>query len=72
VVAAIAALPEEYRIVVLSFVEEFSCQEIADIVSCSVGRVCSRLHRGRRIRQKALWRIAEDQGLIAGLRVGKE
>jgi len=29
--------------------------------------VRSRLQRGRRMLQKALWRIAEDQGVIAGL-----
>lgn len=73
VAAAIAALPEEYRIVAaLYFVEEFSYQEIADIVACPVGTVRSRLHRGRRMLQKALWRIAEDQGLLAGLAPAKE
>jgi RNA polymerase sigma-70 factor (ECF subfamily) len=73
VAAAIAALPEEYRIVAaLYFVEEFSYQEIADVVDCPVGTVRSRLHRGRRMLQKALWRIAEDQGVIVGLRPDKE
>ncbi len=73
VAAAIAALPEEYRIVAaLYFVEEFSCQEIADVVDCPVGTVRSRLHRGRRMLQKALWSIAQDQGVIAGLRPDKE
>ena len=73
VAAAIAALPEEYRIVAaLYFVEEFSYQEIADMVACPVGTVRSRLHRGRRMLQKALWRIAEDQGVIAGLRSDEE
>jgi RNA polymerase sigma-70 factor, ECF subfamily len=73
VAAAIAALPEEYRIVAaLYFVEEFSYQEIADIVACHVGTVRSRLHRGRRMLQRALWRVAEDQGVLAGLRPDKE
>jgi RNA polymerase sigma-70 factor, ECF subfamily len=73
VAAATAALPEEYRIVAaLYFVEEFSYQEIADIVACPVGTVRSRLHRGRRMLQQALWRIAEDQGVLAGLRPDKE
>ena len=73
VAAAIAALPEEYRIVAaLYFVEEFSYQEIADIVDCPVGTVRSRLHRGRRMLQKALWSIAQDQGVIAGLHPDKE
>jgi RNA polymerase sigma-70 factor, ECF subfamily len=66
---AIAALPEDYRIVsALYFMEEFSYQEIAEIVGCPVGTVRSRLHRGRRMLQKALWHIAEQQGIIADLR----
>jgi RNA polymerase sigma-70 factor (ECF subfamily) len=73
VTAAIAALPEEYRIVAaLYFVHEFSYQEIAAVVACPVGTVRSRLHRGRRMLQKALWRIAEDQGVTAGLRPNEE
>jgi RNA polymerase sigma-70 factor, ECF subfamily len=66
---AIAALPEDYRIVsALYFMEEFSYQEIAEIVGCPVGTVRSRLHRGRRMLQKALWHVAEQQGIIADLR----
>jgi RNA polymerase sigma-70 factor (ECF subfamily) len=73
VAAAIAALPEEYRILAaLYFVEEFSYQEIADIVGCPVGTVRSRLHLGRRMLQKALWSIAQDQGVIVGLCPDKE
>ncbi|MBI4553477.1 MAG: sigma-70 family RNA polymerase sigma factor [Candidatus Latescibacteria bacterium] len=65
---AIAALPEEYRIVsALYFMEELSYQEIADIAGCPVGTVRSRLHRGRKLLQKALWQIAERQGIIAAL-----
>jgi RNA polymerase sigma-70 factor (ECF subfamily) len=69
VAAAIAALPEEYRIVAaLYFVQELSYQEIADIVACPVGTVRSRLHRSRRMLQKALWRIVEAQGMITAFR----
>jgi len=65
---AIAALPEDYRLVsALYFMEEFSYQEIAEIVGCPVGTVRSRLHRGRRMLQKSLWHIAEQQGIIADL-----
>jgi RNA polymerase sigma-70 factor (ECF subfamily) len=57
---AIAALPEDYRVVsVLYFMEEFSYQEIAAIVGCPVGTVRSRLHRGRRMLQQALWHVAD-------------
>jgi RNA polymerase sigma-70 factor (ECF subfamily) len=66
---AIAALPEEYRVVsALYFMEEFSYQEIAEMVGCPVGTVRSRLHRGRRMLQKALWHLAEQQGIVADLR----
>ena len=66
---AIAALPEDYRVVAaLYFMEEFSYQEIADIVGCPVGTVRSRLHRGRRMLQQALWHVAERQGIVAELR----
>jgi RNA polymerase sigma-70 factor, ECF subfamily len=66
--AAIAALPDEYRVAAtLYFVEEFSYQEIAEVMECPVGTIRSRLHRGRKLLQKALWRIAEEQGIIAAL-----
>ena len=70
---AIAALPEDYRVVsALYFIEEFSYQEIAEMVGCPVGTVRSRLHRGRRMLQKALWQIAEQQGIVADLRASRE
>jgi RNA polymerase sigma-70 factor, ECF subfamily len=66
-------LPEEYRVVsALYFMEEFSYQEIAEIVGCPVGTVRSRLHRGRRMLQKVLWHIAEQQGIVADLQAGGE
>lgn len=66
--AALAALPEEYRTVsVLYFMEELSYQEIADMVGCPVGTVRSRLHRGRKLLQKALWRVAEEAGIPTAL-----
>jgi RNA polymerase sigma-70 factor, ECF subfamily len=68
VCSAIAALPKDYRIVsALYFMEEFSYQEIAEIVGCPVGTVRSRLHRGRRMLQKALWHVAEQEGIVASL-----
>lgn len=66
--AAIAALPEEYRVVAtLYFVQDFSYQEIAAVVGVPVGTVRSRLHRGRRLLQKALWVIAEERGIVGSL-----
>lgn len=65
---AIAALPEEYRVVcVLYFMEEVAYQEIADILDCPVGTVRSRLHRGRKLLQKALWQVAQEHQIVAEL-----
>jgi RNA polymerase sigma-70 factor (ECF subfamily) len=60
-VAAIAALPEEFRVVAaLYFEEELSYQEIADILDCPLGTVRSRLHRGRKILQRTLWELVQE------------
>lgn len=66
--AAVDALPEEYRVVAtLYFLQDFSYQEIAEVLDVPVGTVRSRLHRGRRMLQKALWVIAEERGIIRDL-----
>jgi len=45
---ALAALsPDQWQVVVLADIEEYSYQEIAEIVGCSIGTVRSRLHRAR-------------------------
>ncbi len=68
VTAAIDSLPEEYRIVAtLYFVQDFAYQEIAEVVGVPVGTIRSRLHRGRRLLQKALWTIAEERGIVSTL-----
>ncbi|MCI0433716.1 MAG: sigma-70 family RNA polymerase sigma factor [Gemmatimonadetes bacterium] len=65
---AIAAIPDEYRIVAsLYFLEDYSYQEIADTVGCPVGTVRSRLHRGRRMLQRMLWAMARDAGILSSL-----
>jgi RNA polymerase sigma-70 factor (ECF subfamily) len=71
VVAAIAALPEEFRTVcALYFMQEFSYQEIAEILDCPVGTVRSRLHRGRKTLQQALWHVAQEHGITTALSAG--
>ncbi len=62
--SAIHALPEEFRAVVsLYFIDELSYKEIAEIVSCPLGTVRSRLHRGRSILMQSLRQIGSDFGL---------
>ena len=71
--AAIAALPDEYRVVAtLYFLQDFSYQEIAEVVGVPVGTIRSRLHRGRRLLQKALWMIAEERGIVGALTGGTD
>ena len=61
---ALDRLPEEYRAVAtLYFVDDLSYQQIAEVLECPVGTVRSRLHRGRRVLQKALWDIAVERGI---------
>ncbi len=67
---AIQALPEEYRTVAaLYFLHDLSYQDIAGQLGVPVGTVRSRLHRGRRLLQKALWELAEERGIVAQLAV---
>ena len=62
---AIKDLPEDFRIVVvLSFLEGFSYQEIAEITGLQIGTVKSRLHRGRKLLQKSLLEYALKSGYI--------
>lgn len=47
--AALDALPEEFRsVVVMADIGEMTYREIADALGCPMGTVMSRLHRGRR------------------------
>jgi RNA polymerase sigma-70 factor (ECF subfamily) len=63
---ALDALPEEYCIVAsLYFMGEFAYEEIAQMLDCPVGTVRSRLHRGRKTLQQALWQVAVDRGVVA-------
>jgi RNA polymerase sigma-70 factor, ECF subfamily len=62
---AIEDLPDDFRlVVVLSFLEGFSYQEIADIADLQLGTVKSRLHRGRKLLQKRLYEYATKNGYI--------
>ena len=64
--AAIAALPEEYRVVAaLYFMDDLPYQEIAEMLGIPIGTVRSRLHRARRQLQRALWKTAVERGLVS-------
>lgn len=60
---AIEELPDDFRlVVVLSFLEGFAYQEIAEIADLQLGTVKSRLHRGRKLLQKKLMDYAITNG----------
>ena len=62
---ALEELPEAYLLpILLADVQEFSYQEIADILDVPIGTVMSRLHRGRKALQKSLVSFATRRGLI--------
>jgi RNA polymerase sigma-70 factor, ECF subfamily len=64
VVAALARLAEEYRLVCSCyFLGNLSYVEMAAVLEYPVGAVRARLHRGRRMLQKALWQVAGEDGL---------
>jgi RNA polymerase sigma-70 factor (ECF subfamily) len=66
---ALESLPENFRVpVLLADVEGFSYKEIAEIMDTPIGTVMSRLHRGRKALEKALWETASDRGLVDGER----
>ena len=65
IIGAIDDLPEEYRTaVVLSDLEGLPYAEIAELMDVPVGTVKSRLFRGRRRLQQALYEYAVEMGYI--------
>ena len=71
--AAVEELPDHFRMpVLLADVEGFSYKEIAEILDVPIGTVMSRLHRGRKALQKALWDFAEERGLTGEQVAGDE
>jgi RNA polymerase sigma-70 factor (ECF subfamily) len=62
---ALLGLPEVYRVpLVLLYTEELSYADLAAALGCPVGTVMSRLHRGRKLLERALWEFAQRRGLI--------
>jgi RNA polymerase sigma-70 factor (ECF subfamily) len=54
---AVESLPEKHRtVVLLRYFEDYSCEEIAKIMGCSVGTVWSRLYYAcRRLKEQLKW-----------------
>ncbi len=66
---AVAALPREYRaVVLLNFMEDMSYKEISEILEIPMGTVMSRLHRGRKILQQKLHDYAVSTNLVPSLK----
>ncbi len=62
---AINDLPEDFRIVVvMAFIEGLAYEEIAEALGVPMGTVKSRLHRGRKLLQKALYLYAKKAGVL--------
>ena len=66
---AITNLPEDFRtVIILSDIEGFTYEEIADFVDCPVGTVRSRLHRARKMLYASLYDYAKDKGYLENLK----
>jgi RNA polymerase sigma-70 factor, ECF subfamily len=64
---ALESIPENFRMaVLLADVEGFAYKEIAEITGVPIGTVMSRLHRGRKALEKALYAVAKERGLVDG------
>jgi len=62
---ALLSIPEVYRVpLVLVYTEELSYRELAEVLGCPVGTVMSRLHRGRKAIERALWEGAQRRGWV--------
>jgi RNA polymerase sigma-70 factor (ECF subfamily) len=67
---AIDALPPQFRTTVqMADVEGLSYAEIAEALGIAKGTVMSRLYRGRRLLQRALWDQARAAGFTTGSKV---
>ncbi|MDH7514609.1 MAG: sigma-70 family RNA polymerase sigma factor [Bacteroidota bacterium] len=64
---ALDSLPEEFRtVVILSDIEGFTYEEIAEFIDSPIGTVRSRLHRGRSMLRKKLAAYARSRGYTDG------
>lgn len=62
---ALDQIPEDFRtVVLLCDVEDFTYEEIANMLDVPIGTIRSRLHRGRNLLKAQLLEYAEDRGYI--------
>jgi RNA polymerase sigma-70 factor, ECF subfamily len=65
IVHAIENMPEDYRLcVLLCDIENFSYNEISEMLNVPIGTVMSRISRGRKILQKSLLNYAKREGFV--------
>ena len=62
---AISELPQHFgQVVVLVDLHDMSYGEAAEQLGVPIGTVMSRLHRGRKALEKALWETAKERGFV--------
>ena len=52
---------DQRTVLVLADIEEYSYQEIADVMGCSIGTVRSRLHRARGLLRRLVERAQREE-----------
>ncbi len=62
ILEAVMSLPRKYRLpIYLYYFEEYSTQEIADILRIPKGTVCTHLSRGRELLKMEFWEDEDDE-----------
>jgi RNA polymerase sigma-70 factor (ECF subfamily) len=62
--AVLASLPDLYRIpLMLTYMDGFATKEVASMLDAPLGTVLARLHRGRKLFEKAMWDYADAHDL---------